>query len=392
MRLALKKSTLLSLWMALGIALLPIYLWSSGGVQLSHAILFIGAAIIIIRHGLGLEQLGGVFGLLFLYAALAGAFFLAQEPVSKNLSPILHVFFSWIVYLAVRVWCSTEYEWRLAARATLVAAGIAVIGVLALGYSATGGAGVAHGTVEADAAYRSVGTFNNPNQLGYFSVCLASFSALFFLRGVISRRTVFLFFGAALFLSTASLSKASMVSCALGLAVLSLVVAKSRAQFACGMVALLALVVVLAWLASAGHLDQFKFFNRLTDIGGQSDDSLEGRGYQILLNAGAMELLFGYGLARVDEIVGHEVHSTIASFFANYGLIGGMLFVLLLALWARRVFKTFGVIGLISIIVPPMLYGITHNGSRFTIFWILIAMSMSAAPVDYARERHRRHG
>ena len=38
---------------------------------------------------------------------------------------------------------------------------------------------------------------------------------------------------------------------------------------------------------------------------------------------------------------------------------------------------SFGFIGIFLINLPPMLYGITHNGIRFTIFWILISLTLS---------------
>ena len=79
------------------------------------------------------------------------------------------------------------------------------------------------------------------------------------------------------------------------------------------------------------------------------------------------------------DIVGHEVHSTLGSVINNYGFLGLILFSAVLAIWAFRLWQSYGAVGMISIAGPAMLYGITHNGIRFTIFWLLFAASMAMA-------------
>ena len=92
-------------------------------------------------------------------------------------------------------------------------------------------------------------------------------------------------------------------------------------------------------------------------------------------------MLFGLGSQNAREIIGHEVHSTLGSVLNNYGLIGLTLFGTVIFSWAKRIWNAHGFIGLICMVGPPMLYGITHNGTRFTFFWLLFAASLAMANV-----------
>src|SRR5690606_1287440 len=64
-----------------------------------------------------------------------------------------------------------------------------------------------------DSGYgRAVGTFNNPNQLGYFSVCILSLAYLLYRDEYLSYFAAFVVFVIAIFLSITSLSKAAMIA------------------------------------------------------------------------------------------------------------------------------------------------------------------------------------
>jgi hypothetical protein len=108
----------------------------------------------------------------------------------------------------------------------------------------------------------------------------------------------------------------------------------------------------------------------------ESDSSLESRGYFILLEGNAFNALFGMGGAEVERVLGHEVHSTLASVASIFGFVGLRLFVGVLSIWASRIYRHFGFIGLVCIVGAPMLYGITHNGTRFVVFWVLFATTL----------------
>ena len=146
---------------------------------------------------------------------------------------------------------------------------------------------------------------------------------------------------------------------------------------------MITVVVLLAgyWIYTTEVLDDYLFVQRLEGIGGQRDDSLERRGYSVYFDGTVSTFLFGLGqLGAVYKNHNREIHSTIFSFFANYGVIGGTLFLSFIILWLRRIWQILGAKGIAMVAAPIMLYGITHNGSRFAIFWVIVAVCFSDAP------------
>src|SRR5690606_30754675 len=93
------------------------------------------------------------------------------------------------------------------------------------------------------------------------------------------------------------------------------------------------------------------------------------------------------GKQNINDIVGHEVHSTFASVLNDYGLIGFILLASAVVKWARALWRRFGLTGLFCLTAPSLLYGITHNGTRFTIFWLLFASSMAMAGTQRVLEK-----
>jgi hypothetical protein len=170
-----------------------------------------------------------------------------------------------------------------------------------------------------------------------------------------------------------------MVSLGCAAAFSAFVLVRDKRLLIIGWVIALSLVAVSWYLYSAGALDGFAFIDRLRGIGSQSDDSLAGRGYIPWFQEGPLIFLFGTSFNGALELIQghHEVHSTLASFFIEYGMIGGLLFLSFIIIWMKRIFVTFRWIGLILICMPVMMFGLTHNGSRFTVFWVLISLSFA---------------
>jgi hypothetical protein len=136
------------------------------------------------------------------------------------------------------------------------------------------------------------------------------------------------------------------------------------------------LLLVVIFLGNLNY-EEFRFYQRLSAIGSDDDDSLLERGYFAFLRSGDFDWIAGLGAESVSKIVGHEVHSTIFSVFNNYGLIGFILIVAILLLWFYRIKNSFGIFCALGTVMPAMIYGITHNGSRFTLFWVLFASSLA---------------
>jgi hypothetical protein len=359
------------------ISLLPLYFWGSGGIQLSHALLGLMMIFWYVNRGVRLN------GAELLLVGLAG-FVLVRECVwvvnggsYDALLNFLYLAFNIGVLNSVRRWASGRADLSPIKSALFVAAAVAIGGILIKGYGFK---------VDEDGA-RAVGTFNNPNQLGYFAVCFFSMAVLLHLRKMLGKWGLLLAFLAAVFLSVASLSKAAMISVAASGAMALYATGAKRRSLLIGSSLLALAIVVGFYFVQSGSLDEFKFIGRLRGIGQQDDDSLAVRGYSIFSDFGPLQTLVGFGANGAKEIVGHEVHSTLASFFASYGVIGGAAFLGFHFLWIRKLYVSDGRFAAMTIPLAPMLYGITHNGSRFTIYWILLALSFSMAATTVGRSR-----
>ena len=109
---------------------------------------------------------------------------------------------------------------------------------------------------------------------------------------------------------------------------------------------------------------------RLGNIGQQQDDSIMGRGYDRILDY-PQYLLFGageYALERFPGVV-HEIHSTVGTVIFSYGFVGTLILGTFVWLLFRRV-------GLSQMLyaLPAFVYGGVHNGTRFTLLWMLFGL------------------
>lgn len=207
--------------------------------------------------------------------------------------------------------------------------------------------------------------FNNPNQLGYWTLLSMSLLGLAHTRFRISPWLLIpaLLFG--LFLTAFCLSKAANIS----LAFLLLLMGMKRPWIlvAVGVLA----VGYVATPAGSGTVDKLQ--HRLATIGDQDDDSADGRHYDRIFNNPSYWVLgSGQGdYERFETVVGkdQEIHSSPGTLFFCYGMFG-------VGLFATFFFSIFGrSLRLWSYAVPLMLYGFTHDGLRFTSMWLFLAFA-----------------
>jgi hypothetical protein len=232
---------------------------------------------------------------------------------------------------------------------------------------------------------RATGTFNNPNQLGYWAI-LVSCCMLVLKRGQrLSMLDLAVLCGAG-YLTTASLSKAAMLSFVL-LLVLAFVCQRPQRSVKALLLAL-AFLGTMAVLGQSTLIERFlsleaptRIADRLNDIGGQGDDSSGGRGYDriwrhpeyLLLGAGegANWRFSGYLVDNLDE---KELHSTFGTVLFSYGIVGFVLFLALLVVVFRRAPLTHALYSL-----PIWMYGMTHQGLRDTMLWIFLGLVFGLA-------------
>jgi hypothetical protein len=354
----------------LGITLLPLYLGGSGGMQISHAILAIAFVGIILTKNLGLNQYEILAFFLMISIFLRELYQVVFAAATLDAAmPGVYFLFNILLLFVCRKIFEEPFFRKYFPYAIFTSAIIALSGILLTGYSLS---------VDSEAG-RAVGTFNNPNQLGYFSVCLFSICILLHLRGIVSIYFVLLLVPVISFLSIASLSKAAMVAIFFAVALLGYSVSRNESsRYYSGIIGVLVVLVVLGLffvILTSDSYTNYSFVVRLMDIGSDSDDNLAGRGYNLVSYMGPLEVLFGLSDHMSKIIRGSEVHSTVGWVFINYGVVGGSLFLVFLYNWWWRLYLSFGFIPSIVVFAPPMLYGLTHNGIRFTIFWLLISIS-----------------
>jgi hypothetical protein len=227
-----------------------------------------------------------------------------------------------------------------------------------------------------DAARRSTGSFNNPNQLGYWALlmmaCLAvtkEGERLGFIDVVA--------LGAGSYAIMLSLSKAASLAAPVLLLAIWLTCG-SRRLVGLALSAVLLMVLVLQ-IALGGLLDRIASLDtvvalsdRLLSIGTQDDDSLITRGYIRLIEFPEY-LAFGAGEGAFDRLAldgrAKEFHSTIGNLVMSYGVIGLAAFVgLLFVVFHRSPLRN------LLYLLPILLYGVTHMGLRFSMFWVFLGL------------------
>ena len=222
---------------------------------------------------------------------------------------------------------------------------------------------------------RAIGTFNNPNQLSYWT--LLSFCILLVLKypkpltwfdyGLI---------GVLFMLEMESLSKASLISfmfiffC---LGFTRMVHSFWRGVLiVCGLsVVVFAIFSFQSLLNTIGSADSLqKTVTRLGEIGKDSDDNLEGRGYnRIFENPEYLLLGAGEGGYERFSVIPFELHSGVATLLFSYGISGSILFGLFLLSILRKLPPIYWIL-----VFALMLYGLTHQNIRFSFFWVFLGL------------------
>lgn len=234
---------------------------------------------------------------------------------------------------------------------------------------------------------RAQGSFNNPNQLGYWS--LLSFTLLI----IVKRDKKINWFDAILIMSVftmqaLSLSKAGMISMLFCMIILffSKVVSNTQRIITCILIIVTSIYIISFnnnLLRAFLSIDTIEaVYNRLSTIGAQGDDSLSGRGYdRIFENPHYLILGAGEGANWRYSVQNKELHSGLATLAFSYGIVGFItFFAFLYFVFRRRPWRH------ILLIIPIMLYGLTHQNVRFTYFWVVIAAAYAGRHIDRVDE------
>lgn len=217
--------------------------------------------------------------------------------------------------------------------------------------------------------------FENPNQLGYYTLLYSCIFAVGLRATKIWLPIQILHFMLTLFLCGASLSKAAMAS-TLVLMIMTLVRRPA---------VLIGLMIAFAFVFAASEADDIleESIEHRVATAGSGDDSAEGRGYdRIWIHPEYMMLGAGEGeYWRFNSFIRGEIHSSLGTIIFCYGIPGMLAFLYFLLTWAKRAGFENGML-----LLPLAMYSVTHMGLRFTPFWTLLALSL-CVQVQVKRDR-----
>jgi hypothetical protein len=223
--------------------------------------------------------------------------------------------------------------------------------------------------------------FNNPNQLGYFALLAATLIALTHRRLRLRMLTSSIALVCCGYLALVSASRAAAGGI-LGLLVLLIFSNPKVLVVAC--LAAVAVVSGVGPIADAIDASQ----ERVLNLSAHADRSfLQERGYdRIWRNEQYLVLGAGEGgLSRFDDtafVKNMEIHSSAGTVLFSYGIVGSILFLVFTWRVIRR-----ARLRLLLMLLPPLLYTGAHQGLRFTLLWVVLAVFLALKDEDTRKPR-----
>ncbi len=367
-RLTLRDKFTLLLY-GLYFVLKPFYLWDSGLPQISDFIIVIMFCFYFISSGLSVRFDSNMKKLLFTgllfsaYVLIANIIwmFILSGPTSFIITSIFYIYnFLMVLIIAVLYF---DYDYKVIEvtyMATLISLIVQIIMYL-VGGGFSGG--------------RVVAGFNNPNQLGYYGLVTFALLILSSRRIKVKGRWFVLGICISAILCFSSLSKAAMLSY-MGMSCFYIFSNNKNKKLKRNINIIIILSVIILYFIYQFNREliisnglYISVERRINSIGMDGDDNLEGRGYYRITEY-PQYWIFGAGEGeyyRFNQAM--EFHSTLGNIQVSYGLVGLSLFLgfIIIALQKDR-FRSWYLIGFI------LIYGLTHNGIRNSLFWILIAL------------------
>ncbi|WP_162925732.1 hypothetical protein [Isoalcanivorax indicus] len=353
----------LMVFLGLYFGLSPIYLFDSGLPQLADFVMvcFIFLAAIsgirIDRGGYDLVIPGLVF--VFYVFVVSVSWSIILSSYSTMMAPVFYLY----NFLAmILVYSSYKKNSDLTLKAILygISAGLTV--------------SVLYQVLNFDAhASRQAALFNNPNQMGYFGLLCAGISLLIFENGRVSHKYFAYNFILSLLLVFLSFSLTAIAG--LFFIVLASVVVLYRKGAKTIVIAPFVFVFSVSFLAVAFD-DKLYYVSesverRISLIETKTENVGDSRGYSRILDYPEY-LIFGAAegeRSRFGLYHRHEIHSSLGTVLFSYGVVGFFIFCAFLFSAIRRS----DVVGFL-IFLGPMVYSLTHQGLRNTIFWIFILL------------------
>ncbi|NTW32742.1 MAG: hypothetical protein HGB12_08980 [Bacteroidetes bacterium] len=294
----------------------------------------------------------------------------------NTLLPALYYTFSFLLFVSVRRYMNNEDKMRLLYFGLMISLVISMISIYLFGLNIN----------EEVNAVRSVGTYNNPNQLGYYSVILISIASYGLIRKIINLSVYLVFFFGAIILCIMSLSKAAIISVMSLVIVYVIIFLKERKLNIISGNKYIYAILMLGFIMiyninniKSINYEDLAIYKRFYYMFDEKDTDMKERGYGVFSQASAEEMLFGISSEGVISRHGAEVHSTFMSPITSYGIIGGGMFCAFFVTLIIGVADRYGIKNAIILFLPVILYGISHNGTRFSAFWLFLSVMFVSA-------------
>lgn len=224
--------------------------------------------------------------------------------------------------------------------------------------------------------------FNNPNQLAYY--CLGASTIVLVINAALPRQMPRLLVVASSLASGLVIYMTYSRSALGGFVMLCAVPFVSRPS----LIIAAALPLAIAGSLADGPLSEDPLWQRRVEQAGEQrlSDYIEDRGIDRLVD-NPEYLLIGSGEGAHERFhpFGLELHSSVAGIVFYYGVAGLAAFALFILSLVRGLPMSF-----LAYLAPTAIYSLFHNGLRFRIFWLLLAVVAVIHGLEHARSQDAR--
>jgi hypothetical protein len=212
--------------------------------------------------------------------------------------------------------------------------------------------------------------FNNPNQLGYYALLAASVLAVLQKPTNLARSVISLALVGCAYLAMLSASRAAILG--VGILLFLLVFSNPRVIIAA------VLVTVVVVFMGGPVTDMIDRLQHRAELRG-NEEFAKVRGYDRLW-VYKEHLVVGAGEGEYERFSetgkSREIHSSAATILFSYGVVGSILFLLFAWHVARGAQRR-----VLIMLAPTVAYTVAHQGLRFTMLWVLLAIFVAVKPV-----------
>lgn len=237
-----------------------------------------------------------------------------------------------------------------------------------------------------DPSFRPLGTFQNPNQLAYWGIVILSLYLV--IRRNQSYWSDLPFLVILTYCVVASLSRAGSIAALLLIGVWFWMILKTPFRRAVGVFVGLLLIIAGSqssyfetYLRNSATAENFQ-----QREAGDNTSLAEERNYDRIVEFYEYTLLGAgegyYARFEPNNVTAIEIHSSFGTMLFSYGIVGFTLFCAFLWRVVRNLPLALG-----WYLIPSLVYGITHQGLRFSFFWVLIGVMLAMGEQLQYRDR-----